>query len=366
VIKVTTLREKIGQMMMVGLPGVELGAQETSFLSACHVGGIIFFSHNLENPEQIFLFCRALREHSKSELPPFIAIDQEGGRVHRLPEPFTHFPPAAALGRAHRADLAYRVGLATARELAAVGINLDFAPVLDVLSNPKNPVIGDRSFGSDPDQVATLGWRVVEGLRSGGVIPCGKHFPGHGDTSRDSHLELPVVNRTIESVRAVELVPFARACRNAIESLMTAHVLFPALDDARPATLSRAIMNGLLRRELSYDGVVFTDDLEMKAISEHYGLREAALLAVEAGADVLLFCHDLAQAAGGFESLLGRAEKDARIRERVEESCGRIERLKKRYLGSFTAPRESTRELKFSEHRQIGAEITAACMRNSQ
>jgi beta-N-acetylhexosaminidase len=360
------LKEKIGQMLMVGLPGPELEAQEAGFLAACHAGGVIFFSHNLVNPEQIYFLCRTLWEHRQADLPPFIAIDQEGGRVHRLPEPFTHFPPAAAVGRAQRADLAYQVGLATARELAAVGINLDFAPVLDVLSNPRNPVIGDRSFGSDPSQVAPMGWRVIEGLRSGGVIPCGKHFPGHGDTTKDSHLELPVVNRTIESVRAVELVPFAHACRNAIESLMTAHVLFPALDQTCPATLSQAIMTGLLRRELNYDGVVFTDDLEMKAISAHYGPGEAAVLAVEAGADVLLFCHDLAQAAAAFESLLARAEKDARVRQRVEESFGRIEGLKKRYLGSFTATRESARELNAGAHRQIGAEITAACTRYSQ
>ena len=362
----TNLKEKIGQMLMVGVLGPELGAEEAGFLTACHASGVIFFSHNLHNPEQIYFLCRALWERRHADLPPFIAIDQEGGRVHRLPEPFTHFPPAAAVGRARRGDLAYEMGLATARELAAVGINLDFAPVLDVLSNPRNPVIGDRSFGSDPNQVATTGWRVVEGLRSGGVIPCGKHFPGHGDTSKDSHLELPVVTKTIDSVRAVELVPFAHACQSGIESLMTAHVLFPALDQARPATLSQAIMTGLLRRELNYDGVVFTDDLEMKAISAHYGLQEAAVLAVEAGADVLLFCHDLAQAAAAFETLLARAEKDASFRLRVEESSGRIENLKKRYLASFTATRESARELHAGAHRQIGAEITAACTRYNQ
>ena len=360
------LKEKIGQMLMVGLEGVELGTQEAAFLEEFRVGGVIFFSHNLENPEQIFLFCRALWECRQADLPPFIAIDQEGGRVHRLPEPFTHFPPAAAVGRARRADLAYQVGLATARELTAVGINLDFAPVLDVLSNPRNPVIGDRSFGSDPDQVATMGWRVVEGLRSGGVIPCGKHFPGHGDTSKDSHLELPVVNKTIDSVRAVELVPFAHACQSGIESLMTAHVLFPALDHARPATLSHAIINGLLRRALNYDGVVFTDDLEMKAISARYGVGEAVVLAVEAGADVLLFCHDPVQASAAFETLLARAEKDASVRLRVEESSGRIESLKKRCLASFAATRESARELNAGAHRQLGAEITAACTRYSQ
>ena len=178
-----TLEKQIGQMIMVGLRGEELTQEEKSLIRDYPFGGFILFSHNLKEPKQILSLCRSLWEISK-EAPPLIAIDQEGGRVHRLPEPFTRFPAAALLGRTQNPDLAYRVGLATARELSAVGINLNFAPVLDLHSNPNNPVIGDRALSSDPRQVTKLGGSIIQGLRDGGVIPCGKHFPGHGDTTR--------------------------------------------------------------------------------------------------------------------------------------------------------------------------------------
>src|SRR3990167_5936112 len=258
-------------MFMVSLRGEEIAEEEKRLLKDYPFGGFILFSHNLKEPKQIHSLCRTVWETSK-QVPPFIAIDQEGGRVHRLPAPFTNFPAAAALGRTRNPDLAYRFARATARELAAVGINLNFAPVLDVHSNPDNPVIGDRSLSSDPGQVAALGWAIIEGLRDGGIIPCGKHFPGHGDTAKDSHLELPVVEKDLTALRAIELPPFGRACRNQIESLMTAHVLYPSLDHNYPATLSETIIGGLLREELGYQGVVFSDDLEMNAISRHYSL----------------------------------------------------------------------------------------------
>src|SRR3990167_4742128 len=268
-----TLKEKIGQMIMIGLKGEELTKEEEQFLRNYSFGGFILFAHNLKEPKQILSLCRSLWEIEKDP-PPFIAIDQEGGRVHRLPAPFTNFPAAAALGRTGNTDLAYRFGLATARELAAVGINLNFAPVLDVHSNPDNPVIGDRSLSSDPRQVATLGWSVIEGLRDGGTIPCGKHFPGHGDTAQDSHLELPVVEKDVTSLQTVELPPFIHACRNQVESLMTAHVLSPSLDPAYPATLSHAIITKLLRQELGYGGVVFGDDFEMEAVRSEKNTSE--------------------------------------------------------------------------------------------
>jgi beta-N-acetylhexosaminidase len=360
-----SLREQLGQMFMIGLPGTELTAVEAGLFADSCLGGVILFAHNLHEPEQIYGLCRALWDLRSGDLAPFIAIDQEGGRVNRLPEPFTDFPPAAVLGSAGSAELAFRFGWATAGELMAVGINVDFAPVLDVLSNPGNPVIGDRSLSSEPMAVAQLGWSIVEGLRSGGVIPCGKHFPGHGDTSEDSHLELPVVARDEESLRRVELPPFAHACDKGVDALMTAHVLYPAWDRERPATLSQAIITGVLRHEFKYDGVVFTDDLEMKAISQDYGLEDAALLAVEAGADVLLFCHDLTQAMQAFERVLRRAEADARFHQRVEESYSRISNLKRRYLKSL-APQNAFDQLDLDSHREVAAEIRAAYKRCTQ
>jgi len=354
----TVLREKIGQMFMVGLAGERLTEDDKRFLEEYPFGGFILFTHNLKNPEQILSFCRSLWE-IKRELPPFIAIDEEGGRVHRLPVPFTHFPPAAVLGRSADPDLARRVGLAIARELSSVGINLDFAPVLDVHSNPDNPVIGDRAFSSDPDQVIALGWAFAQGLREGGVIPCGKHFPGHGDTSADSHLELPVVAKLVDVLMEGELAPFHYACQNRIESLMTAHVLYPAVDPEFPATLSRSILHALLRQTLGYGGVVFSDDLEMKAISESYGLEEAAGLSVAAGADVLLFCHDAEKSARALDFVCRRAEEKSSIRERVEESYQRIQELKQRHLSSFSgvAVKELKNFVGLTRHRELIGEI---------
>src|SRR5437660_243913 len=307
-----TLREKIAQMFLVGVGAQELTGEERMALEHYSFGGFILFGHNCCDPAQILSLTRALRDTRKG-LPPFIAIDQEGGRVHRLPKPFTHFPSAARIGETGDAKLAYRAARAAAEELAAVGINLDFAPVLDVNSNPKNPVIGDRSFASDPQKVIAFSERWIQGLRDGGIIPCGKHFPGHGDTDKDSHLDLPMVNRSLEELEKVELPPFVSACHNGIESLMTAHVVYRALDPELPATLSSNILTGLLRDELHYNGVVFGDDMEMKAISGHYGEEEAIALCARAGIDVMLFCHELPRAVNAFEFLCSEVERDPRL-----------------------------------------------------
>ena len=350
------LREQIGQMIMAGVAGDEIGAFEEKLFKDHPFGGFILFSHNLKEPEQIVFLCHSLWK-TGSELPPFIAIDQEGGRVHRLPPPFTHFPPAAALGRAGNADLAYRTGAAMARELSAVGINLNFAPVLDVNSNPSNPIIGDRSLGADPKEVTRLGWETVCGLRDGGVIPCVKHFPGHGDTAKDSHLELPVVKKTLEELRSTELPPFVHACRNQVETLMTAHVLYPALDASHPATLSAWIVGELLRGKLGYDGVVFSDDLEMKAISENYSVEDATGLALLAGIDVLLFGHEIEKAVAAFDFLCREAERSPEVRERVEESWRRIRKLKSRMQTAFSGVPQDKLENLTGPHGKIVAEI---------
>jgi beta-N-acetylhexosaminidase len=355
---VNLLREKVGQMFMIGVQGEALSRDERLIIEQCGFGGFILFAHNYREPKQILSLCRGLWE-TGTELPPFIAIDQEGGRVHRLPPPFTHFPPAAALGRTGSAELAYKVGRATARELSTIGINLNFAPVLDVHSNPSNPVIGDRSLSSEPQEVIRLGWEIVRGLREGGIIPCGKHFPGHGDTDKDSHLALPIVEKSLAELKAVELPPFVRASRQGIETLMTAHVLYRALDPEFPATLSEKIITGLLRQDLGYDGVVFSDDMEMKAISANYGEEEAAGLAVRAGIDVLLFCDELPRATRVHEFLCAEAERDAAMRARVEESYRRIAQLKSRRLRVFTGVDETEIALRLTrlDHRRIVDEI---------
>jgi beta-N-acetylhexosaminidase len=330
----TTLKQKIGQMLMIGLRGESLTSEELSHVERYSFGGFILFSHNCCETKQLVSLCRELWNTGR-EFPPFIAIDQEGGRVHRLPKPFTHFPPMAIVGQRGDSDLAHAIGRATAAELATVGINLNFAPVLDVNSNAKNPVIGDRSFGADPANVIRLSEKWIQGLREGGIIPCGKHFPGHGDTDKDSHVDLPVVNRSLPELEAVELPPFVHACRNRIETLMTAHVLYRALDPEFPATLSHRILTGLLRQRLGYDGVVFSDDMEMRAIGGNYADEEAVALSVRAGIDVILYGHDSNRAARAFEFLHTQAERFPVVRAQVESSFRRIVRLKENSLKGF-------------------------------
>ena len=337
---VNELRKQIGQIFMVGLSGNALQQEELTLLHDFPVGGFILFKHNCSSPEQIRALCDSLWEVAPDP-PPFIAIDQEGGTAHRLPEPFTHFPFAARVGERGDSSLAYRAGHATATELSLVGINLNFAPVLDVNSNPNSPVIGNRSFGADPRQVIAFSERWILGTRAAGIISCGKHFPGHGDTDKDSHLHLPCVDRKLEELRAVELPPFVHACQRHIESLMTAHVLYRALDDEFPATLSAKIVTGMLREALGYDGVVFSDALEMKAISDHYGDREASALCIQAGVDVLLYSHPMPTVTRVFEFLYNLAENDPMIRDRVEYSYRRILKLKRRYLKAFSGVPES-------------------------
>jgi beta-N-acetylhexosaminidase len=241
-----------------------------------------------------------------------------------------------------------------ATELGLAGINLNFAPVLDVDSHPMNPIIGDRSFGDEPQTVMRCAAQFIEGLRAGGIIPCGKHFPGHGGTAEDSHLELPRLDRTMAELERVELAPFACVCQERIESLMTAHVVYPALDGALPATLSPRIIEGLLRRQWRYDGVVFSDDLEMAAVSGTGG-AEQALLALSAGVDVLLYGRDLARAVLAYETILRESEREPALCERVKASCRRIRSLKRRFLKGFTGmpPAELPRRLAELGHSRL-------------
>ena len=327
-------------MFMIGVQGEALSRDERLIIEQCGFGGFILFGHNCREPRQILSLCRALWE-TGTELPPFIAIDQEGGRVHRLPEPFTHFPAAGRIGATGRSETVYRAGRATAVELSLLGINLNFAPVLDVNSNPENPIIDDRAFGVTAEQVIRFAWPYAQGQRDGGIIPCGKHFPGHGDTDKDSHLALPIVEKSLAELKSVELTPFVHACRQGIETLMTAHVLYRALDQEFPATLSEKIVTGLLRQDLGYAGVVFGDDMEMKAISANYGDEEAVERAVRASVNVFLYCHELPRAVRAFEILCAEAERHPALRARVEESYRRLTQLKNRWLRAFTGADET-------------------------
>ncbi|MGC3973313.1 MAG: beta-N-acetylhexosaminidase [Nitrospira sp.] len=326
-----TLREQIGQLFMMGFTGTRVSKDLASFLTAYTPGGVIFFRRNLESVQQIVDLTNGLQKLSPAS-PLLIAIDQEGGRVSRLPAEFTIFPPCGQLGQCNSSELAYSAAATIAKELRAVGINMNMAPVLDVNSNPDNPVIGDRSFGAEPDVVIEMGLATIGGLQDNLVVACGKHFPGHGDTATDSHKELPVVDAGIQRLRETEFPPFQQAIRQGVASLMTAHVLYRALDPDAPATLSPAVIQRLLREEFRYDGVVFTDDLEMHAIIDYDGIGEAAVRSFVAGCDVLLVCKDQDRVMTAMQAM-ERAVQDGRItQERLEQSLRRVARLKARYL----------------------------------
>jgi beta-N-acetylhexosaminidase len=318
-----SLPQLCGQLIVGGFSGTELPAELSSELVAGRRAGVILFKRNLPDVETAHELSSVVVDACPDELPPFIGVDQEGGRVARFGEPVLQLPPMRVLGGIGDRDLVQRAAAALAVELSAMGFNLDFAPVLDVDSNPKNPIIGDRSFGNDPDTVARLGRAFIRGLQEGGVLACGKHFPGHGDTKKDSHVDLPVVGRSKEQLDTVELPPFRAASHGGVAAMMTAHVVYEELDPGVPATLSRPICTGLLRTELGFGGVLFSDDLEMRALSDRYSIEQSAVAAVRAGCDALLICSDLALQQRAHAALVEKADSDDSFRSRCSEAVAR-------------------------------------------
>jgi len=344
---------QLGHLFMVGVPQPTLDNETRALLQELQPNGIVLFRRNYTAPAALAVLCAEL--HSLfSTHRPLIALDHEGGRVHRVSPPFTHFPPAMRIGQTGSVALAYRVGLAMGHELRRVGIDIDFAPVLDVLTNPANTVIGDRSFSSDPYQVALFGRALVRGLRESGVIPCGKHFPGHGGTLMDSHEDLPQDDRRREELDRVDLYPFQQAIREGIEMLMTAHVRYPTLDPELPATVSPKIITGLLRQQMHYDRVVVTDDLEMGAVVRHSTVEHTVINALNAGADIMLVCHKIELALTARDACLRAVEDGTLSQQRVEEAVQRINALRHvhqlRQTLSLPPPKEY-------EHAQLVEEI---------
>ena len=319
---VPTLRQAAGQVLVAGFPGSEAPPALIASIAAGELGGVILFKRNLTTVDAVPATLRPLIEAAPAWAPLLTAVDQEGGRVARLRAPVLSLPPMRRLGDLDDTSLTERAGRVLGENLKALGFNCDFAPVLDVDTNPQNPIIGDRSFGRDPEVVVRHGLAFGAGLRAAGVLACGKHFPGHGDTELDSHLALPRLKHDRARLDAVELVPF-RAARGHIPTLMTAHVVFDALDPGVPATLSRKVITGLLREELGYDGLIISDDLEMKAVSEGWGVAPAGVLAIEAGCDTLLVCSDLEALDATREALLGRAEGDDAFASRLQDAAAR-------------------------------------------
>jgi beta-N-acetylhexosaminidase len=356
------IRRHIGQLLIGGFTGYEVPAELRGLAREFDLGGVILFARNVEEPRQVADLSREVQTLAH-ELPLWVSVDQEGGRVARLRAPFTEWPPMITLGRSGDVALAARFARALAAELRAVGISLDYAPVLDVHTNPDNPVIGDRALAERADDVARLGCAIIEALQEGGIAACGKHFPGHGDTATDSHHELPVVEAPPDRLHAVELVPFRAAIEAQVAAIMTAHILIPSLDEERPATLSRRIVNGLLREELGYEGLVLSDDLEMRAITAHYPIERAAVAAIAAGCDALLLCGvDQATQVRVAEALIRAVESEELPVRRVEDAMRRQRRTKERFLAGRgrvkPLPDDLPRVLGRGEHQAVADEMS--------
>lgn len=285
----------LGQMFMIGISGHSLTSKEKEFIIENDIGGIILFSRNVSTPEQILKLTdeiQSLAQYTESKLPFLISIDMEGGRVARLKEPFTIWPPMRRLGDQDSPQLAFEVGQALGSELLAVGINMDFAPCTDVFINPDNEVIGDRAFSSDPKVVAKISSGMIRGFKKAGVVSCVKHFPGHGYTSVDSHFDLPVDSRSWQELLDSEIIPYKKCFRSKVEFLMTAHILFENIDPENPVTLSSKFLKQHLRDELNYPGLIITDDLDMKALSKNASAEDLTFKALQAGANMFLFCNN--------------------------------------------------------------------------
>jgi beta-N-acetylhexosaminidase len=308
---------------MLGFEGHSLPGELAEYL-ARGLAGVVLYQRNFKSAEDLLALTSAIRRAAGR--PVLIGIDQEGGTRFALREPFTAWPSAADLGRLGNAESAEQIARAMAMELRAVGCNLNFAPMLDLHTNAESPVTKDRSFGADSQIVAKMGVAFARGLYSGGVLACAKHFPGHGDAAVDPHLDLPVFEGTMERLEATELVPFAAAVAAGVPLVMTAHILLPRIDPDAPASLSRGILDGVLRRRMKFNGVILADDLGMGAIAKRYGAGEAAVQTILAGTDVTMLCHDWSTVAPAIAAARNAHQEERFDEEEWRISLDRIER----------------------------------------
>ncbi|MGE0400131.1 MAG: beta-N-acetylhexosaminidase [Kofleriaceae bacterium] len=365
------MRQDIGQLLWFGFAGPTVTPALRAKLDAGEIGATILFKRNLvveavtangvtqevTDVDALVALNAELHRSAPDGTPALVAVDHEGGVVQRVRAPATHWPPMLShdqLEDAAAEILSEQVGRMLGHELRAMGFDVDFAPVLDIHTNPANPIIGNRAFGTTPDAVAKRALAFAQGLHEAGVLACGKHFPGHGDTTTDSHLELPRVDHSWERLAAVELEPFARAAKAKLPMIMTAHVVFAALDALRPATMSPKVVTGVLRDRLGYEGVIVSDDLDMSAIAEHMEVGFAAVSAVRAGCDVLLLCRREDHQAVAEEALIKEAEKDSAFRAIAGASAQRVRAMKKAHAQNQAARPAPGRDVIGSfEHRRL-------------
>lgn len=331
-IKLMSLDEKLGQMVLVGLNGYVVDNDARQMIESYHVGGFILYGSNVKNQEQQLALTNSLKSiNAASKFPLLISVDEEGGRISRMPAELKNIPTNKEIGKLNNQEFSYKIGELLAEEIKAFGFNMDFAPVLDINSNPKNPVIGDRAFGSDEKVVSDLGVQTMKGIEESGVIPVVKHFPGHGDTSVDSHVGLPSVDNDLERLKSFELIPFANAIENGADVVMVAHILMLKIDGENPSTMSKTIITDILREQMNFDGVVITDDMTMGAIVENYEIGAASVKSVEAGSDIILVAHGHDNALAVLKKMKEAVEQGLVSEERINQSVYRILKLKQKY-----------------------------------
>jgi beta-N-acetylhexosaminidase len=349
------LHRMAASTLVIGFEGLE-ETKEVRELVQQGVAGCILFARNVESPLQVATLCQRLKREADG--PLLLCVDQEGGRVARLRGlPFTDLPAMRIVGGCMSETLAYDVGRLLGRETRAAGFDMDFAPVLDVDTNPANPVIGDRALSRDAEIVARLGVAIARGIESEGVASCGKHFPGHGDTSQDSHLTLPRLPHGMERLTSVELLPFRAYANAGLGAIMTAHVVFEAVDPDVPASFSRKVQTELLRDELGFRGGLISDDLEMKAIADRYSMEEAAVGAIRAGVDLLLVCHRADRQKQAIDGLVAEAERSESFMQRLMEASERTKSFRARFARTAPSAGEALQSLTGVDHRALVRKI---------
>ena len=325
-----TLDEKIGQMIITGFNGSEYNDDMDRLINEYKVGGVILFARNIEDSNQMIDLTRALQENNNN-IPLFISIDEEGGRVSRLPDDVEKFPSAFTIGLINNQQTAYENGKEIGYTLKRLGINLDYAPVLDIYSNENNTVIGDRAFSKEESIVSKMGIATMKGIEDAEVIPVIKHFPGHGDTEVDSHYGLPIVYKTLEELRNFEFIPFVKAIESGCDVIMVSHIILNEVDSSNPASLSKIVISDLLRKDLEFDKVVITDDMSMGAITSIMSIEEACIKSIKAGCDILLLGNAYEEIEQVINSIKLKLYNGEISEEQINKSVKRILELKKKY-----------------------------------
>ncbi len=324
-----TLDEKIGQMVLSGFNGTDFNGELDTLINDLKVGGVILFSRNIEDSKQLKKLNLDIEEVNKN-IPLFISIDEEGGRVNRLAKNIKKFESAKSIGDKGDVKYAYENGKEIGKTLKEHKINMNFAPVLDIYSNSKNTVIGDRAFGNNEKIVETMGISTMQGLKDEEVIPVIKHFPGHGDTEVDSHIGLPVVEKSIDQLYDFEFVPFKKAIESGADAVMVSHILMKQIDDKNPATLSYDLITGILRNDMKFSNVIITDDMCMKAITNRLSVEEASIKSIKAGSDIVLIGSDISKTKSVIEKIKLEVEANEISEKRIDESVYRILKLKEK------------------------------------